>query len=262
MFDIIYNNSSKIDPDILSTDTHGTNKVNFAILHTFGYQFAPRYKNLSKRKNIIYSFSHPNKYKSSLIKPTRKINKKLIVEEWDNIQRILVSLALKNTIQSVIVRKLSSYARSNRTKRALWELDNIIKSFHNLNYIDDINLRQNIQKALNRGENYHRLIKNIAYADGGKFRVKTEEEQNIFNECSRLIANCIIYYNAYILSKLLLAKKKENNKEEVNIIKNISPVAWYHINLYGKYEFNNRLVDINIENILTSIKIEKLATRN
>ncbi len=77
-----------------------------------------------------------------------------------------------------------------------------------------------------------------------------------------MIANCIIYYNAYILSQLLLAKKKENNKEEVNIIKNISPVAWYHINLYGKYEFNNRLVDINIENILTSIKIEKLATRN
>ena len=128
--------------------------------------------------------------------------------------------------------------------------------------ISPINLRQNIQKALNRGENYHRLIKNIAYADGGKFRVKTEEEQKIFNECSRLIANCIIYYNVYILSKLLLRKKKENNTEEVNIIKNISPVAWYHINLYGKYEFNNRLVDINIENILTSIKIEKLATRN
>ncbi len=77
-----------------------------------------------------------------------------------------------------------------------------------------------------------------------------------------MIANCIIYYNVYILSKLLLRKKKENNTEEVNIIKNISPVAWYHINLYGKYEFNNRLVDINIENILTSIKIEKLATRN
>ena len=28
---------------VYSTDTHGTNKVHFAILSLFGYQFAPRY---------------------------------------------------------------------------------------------------------------------------------------------------------------------------------------------------------------------------
>jgi TnpA family transposase len=43
VFDILYNNTD-IQPDIHSTDTHGTNEMNFAILHFFGYQFAPRYK--------------------------------------------------------------------------------------------------------------------------------------------------------------------------------------------------------------------------
>ncbi|PGW47447.1 hypothetical protein COE03_14330, partial [Bacillus thuringiensis] len=33
-------------PSIHSTDTHGTNEVNFAILDLFGYQFAPRYKDI------------------------------------------------------------------------------------------------------------------------------------------------------------------------------------------------------------------------
>ncbi len=36
-------NTSDIIPDVLSTDTHGVNHVNFALLDLFGYQFAPRY---------------------------------------------------------------------------------------------------------------------------------------------------------------------------------------------------------------------------
>ena len=33
VFDILYNNSTNIQPDVHSTDTHGTNEVNFAILY-------------------------------------------------------------------------------------------------------------------------------------------------------------------------------------------------------------------------------------
>ena len=42
----------------------------------------------------------------------------------------------------------------------------------------------------------------ISYVNSGKFRVKTEAEQQIWNECSRLIANAIIYYNTLILSRI------------------------------------------------------------
>jgi len=69
----------------------------------------------------------------------------------------MVSLVVKSTTQSTIVRKLSSYTKKNRTKRALWELDNIISSLHALNYIDSPELRRNTQRAINRGESYHRL---------------------------------------------------------------------------------------------------------
>jgi TnpA family transposase len=74
--------------------------------------------------------------------PVRKAQKELIINEWDNVQRIIVSLALKATTQSTIVSKLSAYARNNRTKRALWEYDNIIQSLYLLNYIDSVPLRQ------------------------------------------------------------------------------------------------------------------------
>jgi TnpA family transposase len=42
----------------------------------------------------------------------------------------------------------------------------------------------------------------ISYVNSGKFRVKTEAEQQIWNECSRLIANAIIYYNTLLLSRV------------------------------------------------------------
>ncbi|MEJ2481286.1 MAG: Tn3 family transposase, partial [Acidihalobacter sp.] len=68
----------------------------------------------------------------------------MILSEEANIERILLSLALKSTTQSVIVGKLSAYRRKNRTKRALWEFDNIIRSLYLLDYIDSPVLRRNV----------------------------------------------------------------------------------------------------------------------
>ena len=134
VFDILFNNTTDIQPEIHSTDTHGTNEVNFALLHVFGYQFAPRYKDLyDKVRTSLHGFQHPSRYGNAIIRPVRKARKEFIINEWDNVQRILVSLALKATTQSTIVSKLSAYARNNRTKRALWEYDNIIQSLYLLN---------------------------------------------------------------------------------------------------------------------------------
>jgi TnpA family transposase len=257
VFDILYNNTTDIKPDIHSTDTHGANEVNFSILNFFGYQFAPRYKDIyDKLGKSLYGFNHPSHYGDVIIKPVRKINSDLIVEEWDNIQRIILSLALKTTTQSIIIGKLSSYERKNKTKRALWEYDNILKSLYLLDYIDSLTLRQNVQRALNRGESYHKLRRAISYANFGKLRFKTEQDQNIWGECGRLLANCIIYYNASILSNMLAYG--EVSVEDSDVLKHISPVAWQHINLYGRYEFNTKSKSIDMDAIileLTKFKI-------
>jgi len=253
VFDLLFNNTSDIQSKIHSTDSHGTNEVNFAILHIFGYMFAPRYKNLSGKAKSIYSFNSPSEYRDCFLKPIRKINVRLIKEEWENIQKIIVSLALKSTTQSTIIGKLSSYQRKNRTKKALWEFDNIIKTLYVLNYVDSPDLRQNVQRALNRGESYHKLKKAVFYANFGKFRVKTELEQQIWSECTRLIANSIIFYNAFILSKLLEHTEAIERNEEANIIKRVSPVAWRHINLYGRYEFHKRGYSPNVGEIVDSL---------
>jgi Tn3 transposase DDE domain len=138
-----------------------------------------------------------------------------------NIQHILASLALKATRQSVIIAKLSSYPRKNRTKKALWELDNL--------------------RALKRGESYHKLVRAVAYANGGKLRVRTDQEQQLWSECSRLLANCIIYYNACILSELLERAERRQDYQRADAIKRANPASWKHVNLYGAYSIETRI---------------------
>jgi TnpA family transposase len=247
VFDVLYNNSSEIKPKWHSTDTHGANHVNFWILYVFGYRFAPRYRDLRKKTATLIGFQHPSCYGDLLIKPSRKVFDELIIREWPNIQRILASLAHKDVTQATIVRKLSSYTRQNQTKKALWELDNLCRTLYILDFIDDPELRQSVQKALNRGEAYHRLRRAVACVNGGKFRVKTEAEQQIWNECSRLITNAIIYYNTALLSRVYEQKRAAGDQEAMAAMAGISPVAWQHVNLFGVIEFSRArsLVDLD-----------------
>ena len=253
VFDILHNNTSNIKPEKHSTDTHGTNQVNFWILHAFGYRFAPRYRDLHKKMDTLVSFRHPSKYEGLLIKPARKVNEALIEKEWPNIQRIMASLAQKDTTQATIIRKLSSYHRQNQTKKALWELDSICRTIYILDFIDDVELRQSVQKALNRGEAYHRLRRAVAFVNAGKFRVKTETEQQIWNECSRLITNAIIYYNMVLLSRVYEQKLIEKDEAAIEAIKSMSPVAWQHVNLFGIIEFNQELSKVDIDAIVRNL---------
>jgi TnpA family transposase len=98
-------------------------------------------------------------------------------------------------------------------------------------------MRQGVQKALNQGEAYHKLKRAVFHAHQGKFRIKTELEQYIWSECTRFLANCIIFYNTFILSALLTQAEKAEKLEEAEVIKSISPIAWRHVNLLGRFEF-------------------------
>jgi TnpA family transposase len=98
-------------------------------------------------------------------------------------------------------------------------------------------MRQGVQKALNRGERYHKLKRAVFHAHQGKFRVKTELEQYIWSECTRFLAKCIIFCNTFILSAFLTQAEKAEKLEEAEVIKSISPITWQHVNLPGRFEF-------------------------
>ena len=184
------------------------------------------------------------------------INPKFIADDWDSLQHIFASALMQKTTQSVVVKKLSSHERSNKTQRALWEFDKIFMSLHTLRFIDDPDYRRAIRTSLNRGEGYHQLTGKIIRINDGKFRGTTELELAIWNECIRFIANCIILYNSVLLSKIYEAHEKLGNTQELlDFIKRLSPIAWRHINLNGRYEFTGDFSDIDFDQMIASLKL-------
>ena len=56
VFDILHNNTTDIQPERHSTDTHGTSQVNFWLLFCDGQQFAPRYRDIHKKTANLIGF--------------------------------------------------------------------------------------------------------------------------------------------------------------------------------------------------------------
>ena len=54
VFDICYNNTSDIKPTTITGDMHSINMANFAILHWFGMNLAPRFTNLHAQLRHLY----------------------------------------------------------------------------------------------------------------------------------------------------------------------------------------------------------------
>jgi len=233
LFDLVYNNASALKSAIVSTDTHGTNQFNHAILNAFGYQFTPRYAKFKQRFLTEFSVDFADDVVLSLTKP---INWKLINAEWENITKIFLSLGMRTVQQSTLVKKLCSFKQHNSTMQALAEYNRVFKCLHLLDYADDKQLRQVIQESLNRGEQLQGLKRALAALGGNQFRGTSPDEMTQWNACADLLANCIVYYNAMIMSSFKTYCIETGNSKQLKHLWTISPASWEPILLNGFYD--------------------------
>lgn len=246
-FDIWYNNTAEISPDIITGDMHSINRANFAIMHWFGGKLYPRFTNVELQRKHLYSGANHPEYQKYLIRPAGVIDRQLIESEWFNQQRIIATLGLKEITQSTLIRKLCTYKQEHRTRKALFEFDKLVRSIHTLKYFLDPNIQRNTHRSQNRVESYHQLRSAIAQAYGRKQLIgKTDLALEISNQCGRLVANSIIYYNSAILSKLRDKYEAEGNQKALILLRRISPVAWQHIHFYGHLVFlDENIIDLD-----------------
>jgi len=173
------------------------------------------------------------------ILPIGKINTKIIEENWDDILRLIATIRLKESSASQLFRRLSSYSKQHPLYRALKEFGRIIKTLFLLKYIGDVELRQAIEKQLNKLESSNKFAKAIFYGNNQEFQQATKDEQQIADGCKRLIENAIICWNYLYISKALSDTQTESEKRNLlDVTKNGSIVAWQHINLQGEYDFS------------------------
>ena len=162
----------------------------------------------------------------------------LIKKHWSTVLRVVGSIKAKKTTVSQILKQLSSYAVENPIYQAIRELGRIIKTLFILDYIDDVELRQKIQRQLNIVELPNKFFNAVFFANNQEFSQSMKEDQEIAIGCRRLMQNAIVLWNYLILSQQLLDCKNAIEKNSLlAIIKNGSILTWGHINMQGEYDF-------------------------
>lgn len=257
VFDICYNNTSDIVPTTITGDMHSINMANFAILHWFGMNLAPRFTNLNTQLKHLYACPGQEAGAEFLIKPVGQIDRNLIVSEKANMDRIAATLGLKEMSQSVLMRKICTLSGHNRTRKAIFEFDKLIRTIYTLRYLRNPQLQRDVHRSENRIESYHQLRATIAQVHGKKeLTGRTDLDISISNHCGRLIANVAIAYNSMLLSGLLGRYLATDNKTAVDLLRRISPAAWQHLHFLGHYAFRERRTPIDLEAILAGIDWE------
>jgi len=236
-----------VKSDIHSTDTHGFSEAIFTATHMIDTAFAPRFKKIGDQR--LYGFSSKSTYQKRgySIVPSRTINRKLILKNWDDILRFMATIKLRYSIASQLFKRLSSYAKDHPLYRALKEFGRIIKSQFILTYYDDVELRQRIEKQLNKVELANQFSKAVFFANNQEFQVGTKEEQEIATACKVLIQNAIVLWNYLYLSQRLSTTPDLNDRQDMlKAITGGSIIAWSHVNMLFLHLLRIKKVEVEI----------------
>ncbi len=162
---------------------------------------------------------------------------------------------MQENTQSTLVRKLNTHAGYTSLKKALFDYNEILRSTHVLNMIDDMGLRKAIRTARNRTEGYHQLQGEIRKIYRGVFKGRKIANNRTSAHAIRLVANCIIAYNCIILNNIYEKMVKDNVSQEIiDEFLRISPIAWIHIAFTGQYNFKKSNGNIDVAAMVEALE--------
>jgi TnpA family transposase len=243
-----------VKSDMHAVDTHGVTPLTFAAMHFLGIFFAPRIAGLDKRRLSAFQKRKVYQEKGYRLLPDTLINTDLLREHWDDILRFMATIILKEAPASQLFERLNSYSHQHPLYKALKEFGQIIETLFLLRYVDEPEIRQAVEKELNKLEHTQRFAKAVFHDNNHEFRQETREEQLIAEGCKRLIENAIILWNyLYLSEKVADTREGEKRNELLSHIRHTSMACWEHINLLGEYDFSDERV-----NTITRFDIPKI----
>lgn len=224
---------------IHSTDTHGASDPVFCGSFLLGVDFQPRLADLPRQKlhgmaDVVFTQS-PDYH----LAVGDEMAEAVVAKQWDRILRLMVSIKLKHTLASLVMKRLNSYALQNPLYQALKELGKVIRTDFLLRYMDDEQMRHRIQQQQEKIESAHALSRTVSYGNNGVLLYANQEELLIMQGCKRLIENAVICWNYLYLSRLLVNSTKAERAVIVAMLPRTSPVAWQHINFQGEFNFDD-----------------------
>ena len=217
------------------TDTGGSTEQVFALATLLGFRFAPRISDALAKKLYLLDAVEPSEPLKTLL--FEQVNKKLISEQWEEMQRVASSIRHGTVSASLLMRKLAAYPRQNQVARALAEFGKLERTSFLLEYFRDEALRRRILIGLNKGEALHALARQLFFGRLGELRDRALEDQIHRASCLHLLIAAIAAWNTIYLTEAFATLRRQGEEISETAVAHIAPLGWEHINLIGKYQF-------------------------
>lgn len=233
-------NSSDIQPDTVHADTQGQSTPVFALSYLLGIKLMPRIRNWHDL--VFFRSSKDISYKHIDILFKDVIDWELIETHWKDLLRVVLSIKAGKVSSSTLLRKLSNYSRKNRLYQAFRELGRVVRTFFLLDYISDMELREQITATTNKVEAYNGFSKWLFFGGDGVIADNDPEEQEKVIKYNDLVANAVIFQNVVDQTRILRMLKEEGfpiNREDVTTL---SPYVTSHIKRFGDYIIDSNAI--------------------
>lgn len=224
---LLYHNTN-LDISDHSTDTAGYTEQMFALTYLLGFNFKPRIKNLNKQQLYSFETLEINDIKF------KKINEKIILDNYNQVIRLVESIRCGKVKASLILQKINSYNRSNGVAKGLKEIGRVLKTRYIIEYYTDGNLRKEVQKMLNKGESINSVARLIFFGKQGRLNESKIERQLEKVSCLNILLSALIIWNSRYLEKVYREIKNEDWFIEEEF-KRVSPLGTAHVNFLGRY---------------------------
>ena len=255
--------------DIIPKATHSIQQKK--IIALFGYQKCTNViKNnlLIKAKQLIFIDTNPLYIFKELMIYLE--NNKIIPPGYTFMQDIIGKVITEEKKHLI---KIAKEKIPEKIKESLINLISDNNKFLKITYLKKIPKdfsQKEIKKEINKQQSIYRLY---------FFSKDFLKELNISNETIKYYAYLVGNYNIYQMKQLnyylvqifllcFINNRFQNINDNLiesflskvrkylaNIIKELSPVAWQHINLYGRYEFNRKSSKVDINKIIADLMI-------
>jgi Tn3 transposase DDE domain len=166
------------------------------------------------------------------------VNWSLIQAHLPEMVRVAMSVKAGKIKASTLLRKLGTNSRKNKLFQAFHELGTVLRTGFLLQYLNDEELRSTIQAATNKSESFNRFAKWLAFGGEGVIPSNNRDEQRKFIKYNHLVANCLIFFNVFEMSRILNQLMQEGYSFSDEAISALSPYLTEHVNRLGRYHLD------------------------
>ncbi len=236
VLDIFEQDDKEPRPDTLHGDTQAQSSTIFGMAYLLGIALMPRIRNWKDlnlyRPSQVAHYTHIE----TLFSDTVDWN--VIETHLPDMLRVVLSVKAGTIRPSTILRKLGTYSRRNKLYQAFHELGDVVRTEFLLHLLGDPDLRSTLQSAMNKSEAFNGFAKWALFGGEGVIAENRRDEQRKIIKLNHLVANCIILYNVFVVSKELQKLAQEGREFDEQAVAALSPYIRQHINRFGHYQLD------------------------